>query len=173
MKDNNKLSYYDRATRELMERANDYNGMMVGNYTLPYVVAALREAFKQKLTYKKVFSDDDFYRYYPSKQDPAQDFCLISSYYIYARTGADKVWDIRRSGYHWWLQFKGWSEPFDITFTQFVEPHQRAHMTYDYFIKHWEPYTNWGIERRIPTDTDFTEDVARRASILGKYAGLE
>lgn len=173
MNNANKLSYYDRATRELMERATDYDDIMVGEYTLPYVVAALREAFKQKLTYKKVFGDDMFYKYYPSKTDPSHDFCLISSYYIYARTGGDKFWDLKTCGIHTWLQAKKYSEPFDVTFTQFVEPYQYETMTYDYFIRNGFDYKKGRIATKLQEDKAFLEDVAKRAAILGKCAGLE
>lgn len=173
MNNGNKLSYYDKATRELMERATAYNDIMVGEYTLPYAVVALREAFKHKLTYKKVFGEDMFVKYYPSKTDPAQDFCLISSYYIYSRSGGDKFWDLKTSGIHTWLQAKNYSEPFDITFTQFVEPQQYEIMTYDYFINNVFPYKKGRLLTMLRKDKIFLDDVIKSAAILGQCAGLE
>lgn len=169
----NKLSYYDKATRELMKRAAGYSDVMFAEYSLPYAVAALREAFKQKLTYQNVFGKDMFCKYYPSKSDPAQDFCLISSYLLYMRTGGDKIWNIKTAGIHTWLQAKNNSEPFDITFTQFVSPHQRATMTYDYFIQNVFPYKEGRTESRIEKDEVFLDDLVKRALILEQCAGLK
>lgn len=171
--EHNRLSYYDRATRELIKRAERYGNITVGRYCLPYAVAALREAFKHQLTYTKVFGGELFRKYYNSQTDPAQDYCLISSYYIYLRTGADNVWNLKTAGgIHTWLQAKGDKQPSDITFTQFVNSSQYECMTYDYFIKQF-PYNMGQIDTRMKTDRNFEKHLMQCANILGKCAGLE
>lgn len=149
----NKLKYYDEATKKLMLQATDYEVPQLGKFSLEEMVFLLREAFKYKLTYKKVFGE-----LINGNCDPATGFCLVSSYYIYERTGEDKIWSLMKTPLHWWLQHKQYSGPFDITYTQFNTPF---------------PYYKGTKELKIYTDEDFKKILQEKAYILGKQAGLE
>lgn len=149
----NKLKSYDEATQKLMLLAMDYDVPKIGEFSLEEMVYLLRESFKYKLTYKKVFDET-----LEQNCDPATGFCLVSSYYIYEKTGADKIWTLMKSPVHWWLQHKQYSGPFDITYTQFNEPF---------------PYYTGKPETKIYTDEEFTKILREKAYILGKQAGLE
>lgn len=81
----NKLESYDKATKELMLLAMDYEVPQIGKFSLEKMVFLLRESFKYKLTYKKVFGE-----VLESNCDPATGFCLVSSYYIYEKQAVIK-----------------------------------------------------------------------------------
>lgn len=149
----NKLESYDKAMKELMLLAMDYEVPQIGKFSLEEMVFLLRESFKYKLTYKKVFGE-----VLESNCDPATGFCLVSSYYIYEKTGGDKIWTLMKNPLHWWLQHKVYYGPFDITYTQFDTPF---------------PYYTGLPEQRIYTDKEFLKIVKEKAFLLGQQAGLE
>ncbi|MDE6250005.1 MAG: hypothetical protein K2M34_00010 [Alphaproteobacteria bacterium] len=149
----NKLKAYDDATLALMHQAARYNVESTVFDSLPEMVRKLRIAYKQKLTCKKVFGG-----FIPRPCDPATGYCLVTSYYIYERTGGNAVWDIMQTPVHWWLQHKQTGETFDVTYTQFDTPF---------------PYHMGKPETRIYTDTEFCKFLRQKAYILGKCAGIE
>ncbi len=150
----NKLKAYDDATRALMQRAYDFDVVATGSFSLPEMVYLLRESFKQKLTYRKVFPEDKFAR----DCEPSTGYCLVSSYYIYQHTGGDKVWDVMKSPLHWWLRHKETGAVFDVTYTQFNEPF---------------PYELGSVEKRIKDDAMFAQIIQQKALALGKAARLD
>ncbi len=150
----NKLESYNEATKELVILAEDYEIPKFGKYSLPEIVQALRESFKYKLTYKKVFGD-----VIETECNPSTGFCLISSYYIYNSTGGKDTWTIMKNPVHWWLEHNIISGPFDITYDQF------NNVSFPYRIK--------SKELRIPDNKIWTKDIYEKAMILGKCAGLE
>ncbi|HNY25279.1 MAG TPA: hypothetical protein PKJ33_01895 [Alphaproteobacteria bacterium] len=149
----NKLESYDKATRELVLLAEDYEIPQIGKYSLPEIVSALRESFKNPETHKKVFGN-----FLEEQYDFSDDFCLISHFYISLKTGGSKQWKLIKGSSHWWLEHLIISGPFDITRTQFSKPFQ---------------YRSASIENRINTDSDWTRRLKHQAIILGKCAGLE
>lgn len=150
----NKLKSYDKATRELMAAALDMdlplsqNGMSAAE-----MVYLLRESFKYKLTYKRVFGEMQ-----TDNCDPSAGFCLVSSYYIYQNIGGDSQWQLMRgvNPMHWWLEHKRYGV-FDVTYTQFDKP---------------VPYRDGMVERRIKDDPGFLNVLQQKALILGQCAGL-
>ncbi len=149
-----KLESYNEATKGLVILAEDYEVPKVGKYSLPEIVQSLRESFKYKLTYKKVFGD-----LIERECNPSTGFCLISSYYIYNSTGGQDIWKIMKNPVHWWLEHNLISGPFDITYDQF----NNVGFSYQTKLQ----------ELRIPNDKIWTKDIHERAMILGKCAGLE
>ena len=149
----NKLESYDKATRELMADALDMDlPLSRGGVSAAEMVYLLRESFKYKLTYKRVFGELQM-----GNCDPSTGFCLVSSYYIYQNTGGDSEWRLMKSPIHWWLEHKHYGV-FDVTYTQFDKPF---------------PYRDGTIERRIKDDPGFLNILQQKALILGKCAGLE
>lgn len=151
----NKLKSYDKATEKLMRQAMDLDVHAEGRFSLPEMVFLLRNAFKQRLTYHRVFSEE------PAglkRNDPSEGFCLVSSYYIYEHTGGDQVWRIMKSPLHWWLEHKQTGTVFDVTYTQFNEPF---------------PYSVGTVEERIKNDEQFAEILRAKSATLGRYAGME
>lgn len=150
----NKLKSYDRATEKLMSLALDMDVPVSKNgFALSEMVHLLRESFKYKLTYKRVFDE-----LRPANCDPSTGFCLVSSYYIYENTGGDAQWTLMKSPLHWWLEHKRYGV-FDITYTQFGDKF---------------PYSLYGtVEDRINKNNGFLELLQTKAHILGKCAGLE
>lgn len=151
----NKLASYDKATEKLMRQAMDLDVPVAGRFSLPEMVFLLRDAFKQRLTYRRVFSELPAW---VNRGDPSEGFCLVSSYYIYQHTGGDKVWRLMKSPLHWWLEHKQTGAVFDVTYTQFKEPF---------------PYDVGTIEQRIENDAEFAEVLRNKSAILGRYAGME
>lgn len=150
----NKLKSYDKATQKLMIQATNYDIKVTGNFSLPEMVFLLRESYKQKLTFRKVFN-----MLPPThRNDPSTGFCIVSSYYIYEHTGGDTIWDIVGTPVHWWLRHKQTGTIFDVTYTQFNHPF---------------PYEMGVIEQRIKNDKEFTKSLAACAQRLGKCAGME
>ena len=149
----NKLASYNKATQGLMLQAMEYDVESSTNFSLSEMVFLLRESYKYKLTYRKVFNET-----LAEKCDPATGFCIVSSYYIYERTGGDKVWDIMQTPIHWWLRHKQTGKVFDITYTQFDKPF---------------PYQMGKIEPRIQNDEMFNRILHEKALILGRCAGME
>lgn len=149
----NRLKSYDNATRKLMLQAMELDVRDDGKFSLPDMVFLLRESFKYKLTYRRVFNE-------PSRGscDPATGFCIVSSFYIYTHTGGDAVWEIRHNPLHWWLVHRQTNTVFDITYTQFSEPF---------------PYETGKPELRIQNDSDFTDMLTAKAALLGRAAGME
>ncbi len=151
----NKLKSYDKATEKLMVQAMELDVPITGRFSLPEMVFLLRNAFKQRLTYHRVFAEEPAW---VKRGDPSEGFCLISSYYIYQHTGGDAVWKIMKSPLHWWLEHKQTGAVFDVTYTQFNEPF---------------PYSVGTVEQRINNDAQFTEILQNKSAILGRYAGME
>ena len=151
----NKLKSYDKATENLMRQAMNLDVQTSGRFSLPEMVFLLRNAFKQSLTYRRVFSDDPIGL---KRGDPSEGFCLVSSYYIYEHTGGDQVWRIMKSPLHWWLEHKQTGAVFDVTYTQFNEPF---------------PYSVGTVEQRIENDALFADVLRTKSAILGRYAGME
>lgn len=151
----NKLESYNKATEKLVLYAADMEVPQLGKFSLPEMVFLLRESFKYKLTYKKVFNEIPGENWCPSTG-----FCLVSSYYIYEKTGGSDLWKIKKTPLHWWLEHKEYSGAFDVTYDQFNEPH---------------PYRMGIIESRIEPENDpiFTEMLKEKAMILGRAAGME
>ncbi len=150
----NKLKSYDNATKKLMRQAMELDVNAMGRFSLPEMVYLLRESFKYKLTYRKVFPGDPFF----SNCDPSAGFCLVSSYYIYEHTGGDAVWEIMKSPVHWWLRHKQTGATFDVTYTQFKDPF---------------PYEVGKIETRMQDDEIFANIVKTKAIALGRAARLD
>lgn len=150
----NKLKAYNDATHALMKQAAKYDVDNNNKFSLPEMVFLLRESFKQKLTYHRVFPNEPLIR----DCDPATGFCLISSYYIYEKTGGNSVWDLMQTPAHWWLRHKQTGDIFDITYTQFNQ--------------HF-PYDLGKIETRIENDRSFVEMLKSKSAILAKSSGLE
>ncbi len=151
----NKLKSYDKATENLMRQAMNLDVQTDGRFSLPEMVFLLRNAFKQHLTYRRVFAEDPIG---VKRGDPSEGFCLVSSYYIYEHTGGDQVWRLMKSPLHWWLEHKQTGAVFDITYTQFNEPF---------------PYSVGTIEQRIKKDPQFADVLHAKSAILGRYAGME
>lgn len=151
----NKLKSYDDATRKLMQQAYALDVESTGPFQLPEMVYLLRESFKQKLTYRKVFPEVPLH---VRECEPSTGFCLISSYYIYQHTGGGKVWDIEHNPLHWWLRHKQTGAVFDVTYTQFNEA---------------IPYAEGLIESRIAGDETFTKILQQKAMALGKAARMD
>lgn len=149
----NKLQAYDDATLALMRQVAKYDIKSTLFDSLPEMVRKLRIAYKQKLTYQRVFGE-----FIPRTCDPATGYCLVTSYYIYEHTGGDAVWNIMQTPVHWWLQHKQTGETFDITYTQFNAPF---------------PYEMGKPEIRIHNDAEFSKLLHQMACILGKCAGIE
>ena len=149
----NKLKSYDDATQRLMQQAAKYNVKSDTGFSLPEMVHMLRESYKYKLTFKKVFNGLPV-----GTHDPATGFCAVSSYYIYERTGGDAVWDFMQTPVHWWLRHKQTGDVFDVTYTQFDKPF---------------PYEMGEPDARIHTNPDFNKLLRQKALILGKCAGME
>ncbi len=150
----NKLKSYDNATRKLMQRAMEIDVQTRGEFSLPEIVYLLRESFKQKLTYRKVYPNEPLKR----ECEPSTGFCLVSSYYIYENTGGDAIWDIMQTPLHWWLRHKQTGEVFDITYTQFTDPF---------------PYEMGKPETRIKDDEMFLKMLQTKSIALGRAAGME
>ncbi len=150
----NKLKSYDDATRKLMRQAMSLDVATHGNFELVEMVSLLREAFKQKLTYRKVFPEDRIVR----DCEPSTGYCLVSSYYIYQHTGADAVWDIMKTPLHWWLRHKQTGAVFDVTYTQFKDPF---------------PYEMGTIESRVQDDEMFAHVLQQKALALGRAARMD
>jgi hypothetical protein len=150
----NKLSSYNEATQELMRRADKLDVRMPGELPLSEMVCMLRESFKYKLTYKKVFGV-----IFKDINDvpPPTDYCKVASYYIY--TKARDAWNIKETPLHWWLEHKATGEIFDITCDQFSEP----------FPYHLKPVA----EPLLGRNEEFTDKLRASAIILGKCAGIE
>lgn len=149
-----KLKSYDDATKKLVLAAMDYDVLQTSKFSLPEMVFLLRESFKYKRTYSKVFNE-----ILRQQCDPSTGFCLVSSYFIYERTGGNKVWTLmKKSPLHWWLVHKQTGKVFDVTYTQFSEPF---------------PYHLGMPENKLKTDKDFVKMLQGKALILGKQAGLE
>lgn len=151
----NKLESYDKATRELMEAALAMDGLprAENGMHLVGIVRLLRESFKYRTTYNRVFG-----AIAPANLEPSAGFCLVSSYYIYQNTGGDSQWNLMKgtNPVHWWLEHKRYGV-FDITYTQFDKPF---------------PYRSGMIERRIENDPKFLARIQAQAKILGQCAGL-
>lgn len=148
-----KLKSYDAATKKLMLQAQDLDVSCDGSFSLPEMVFLLRESFKYKLTYKRVFNE-----ILRNTYDPATGFCIVSSYYIYLHTGGDKIWRLVHNPAHWWLVHRQTGNVFDITYTQFNEPF---------------PYEIGTDEVRLKTDPEFVKVLRDKALILGRSAGME
>lgn len=150
-----KTKSYDLATQKLMRLAAEFDVVSTTHYSLPEMVYLLRETFKNKSVYKKVLGETAIGRYSPS-----EGFCLVSSYYIYLRTGGAAQWNLIKGPdqEHWWLEDKKTSARFDITYDQFSKP-------FNYDVG--EP------EIRIQTDEEFQSMLFNKAMLLGKIAGLE
>ncbi|MDR1338146.1 MAG: hypothetical protein LBJ73_03930 [Rickettsiales bacterium] len=154
----NKLKSYNKASEELVLRAYDYELPVIGKFSFPEIVYMLRESFKYKLTYRRVFGENRESLGGGNIFMPSEGFCLVASYYIYQSTGADKEWTLQKNPAHWWLEHKNISGPFDVTHDQFSTP-------FPYYLK--------SAEARIGKDEGFTEMLREKAMILGKAAGLE
>ncbi len=150
----NKLKSYDAATRKLMQQAMDLDVKSYSNFELVEMVSLLREAFKQKLTYRKVFPEDKIVR----DCEPSTGYCLISSFYIYQHTGGDAVWDIMKTPLHWWLRHKETGAVFDIAYTQFSQPF---------------PYEMGVVETRVKDDEMFATVLQQKALALGRAARMD
>jgi len=150
----NKMKSYDAATRKLMLQAMKLNVRDDAKFSLPEMVFLLRESFKYKLTYRKVFNE--ILR--ETSADPATGFCIVSSYYIYEHTGGDDVWTIMQTPIHWWLKHRQTGETFDITYTQFKDPF---------------PYEMGTPEMKIKNDSEFVKMLRDKALILGRTAGMD
>ena len=155
----NKLASYDQETQNLMLDATEFKDVYNEYYSLPEIVYLLRNSFKERLTYYKVFGKDGLEEH--DNLDPAAGFCMVSSYLIYAATGGDKVWELRGTFLHWWLYHKQTHTIFDITHTQFTPSELQAH------------YHNGQRVTKLQTDPLFYEILQEKASILAKRAGLE
>ncbi len=151
----NKLDAYNKATENLVLMAADYELPIVGKHSFPEIVGALRESFKSPATYNRVFGYD--------KNDadmicPSTGYCLISSYYIYLKTGGEAQWIIKKQPLHWWLEHKVISGPFDITYDQFPSG-----------VKYYPSFP----ENLFNIDPKFAEKRYAQAMMLGQAAGLE
>jgi len=150
----NNLEKYNQSTEDLVVLAEDYDISVVNNkHSFPDIVRALRESFKYKITYKKVFGEHRM-----DNADPSFGYCLVGSYYIFEKTGRDLVWTIKKNPVHWWLKHKTISGEYDIAHTQFDKPF---------------PYYMSINEIRLDQDESFRREVFERAMILGRCAGLE
>lgn len=150
----NKLKSYDKATQKLMLQAMELDVADDGRFSLPDMVFLLRETFKQRITYRHVFGE--ILR--EPQRDPSTGFCIVSSYYIYERTGGDAVWKIMHNPAHWWLVHRQTGAVFDVTYTQFSGAF---------------PYHTGVEETRIKSDPDFVNMLRDKAYILGRDAGME
>ncbi|MDR0741192.1 MAG: hypothetical protein LBF28_00255 [Rickettsiales bacterium] len=149
----NKLDAYNKATDRLVLQAAGYAMPEFGKFSLPEIVYLLRESFKYKLTYKKVFD------MIPDREcNPSAGFCLVGSYYIYRAAGGAGQWKIMETPLHWWLEHKVTSGPLDITYDQFSKKY---------------PYDMGKLESRISGDAEFENILREKAMILGRAAGLE
>lgn len=149
----NKLKSYDDATNKLMLQAMSLDVPDGEKFSLPEMVYLLRQSYKYKLTYRRVFNELP-----PENADPSTGFCIVSSYYIYERTGGAATWQIMQTPLHWWLQHKQTGMHFDITYTQFSQPF---------------PYDMGVPETKIKNDAEFERILREKALILGKSAGME
>ncbi len=153
MSTGNKLQSYNAATDKLMQQAQGLKIINKTKFSLPEMVSLLRESFKYKITYKKVFNE-----LLREKVDPATGFCIVSSFYIYERTGGDKVWNVMETPIHWWLEHKQTGEVFDITYTQFEDPF---------------PYKMGTPVKKVKNDPRVIRILKEKALILGRAAGME
>jgi len=157
-----KLESYNKATRELLLLAEDYELPIVGKWSLPEIVKALRESFKYQLTYWKVFGEHQ-----PSNCPASTGFCSAASYYIYLETGGANQWKFMQNPIHWWLEHNEYSGAFDVTYDQFPLLQFPSPVLPSMYR------TGRKLESRIDTDKQWTKDLYEKAMILGKYAGLE
>jgi len=143
------INAYDITTQELIELSQVYE--ISG---LPEMVAALREAFKNPETQKKLFDE-----YIEPKHSFAQSFCISSSYFIMLKfPGRFKLMRGQlRKQLHWWLEHCSVKEPLlDITHDQFRAPFN---------------YRTGTREHKIEQDTNWTKNLYKQALALGKCAG--
>jgi hypothetical protein len=150
-----KISSYNKATDKLVSQAAALEAA-VGGGKIPFakMVQSLRESFKYKLTYKRVFG-------YVIKDDRAPlgtDYCKVATVYIFQNTGGDAVWQLKESPIHWWLVHKKTGAVFDITHDQF---------DFD-FPYHLKP----AMEPVFDKDEKLTAQLIDMAAKLGRAAGM-
>jgi hypothetical protein len=149
----NKLKSYDNATKKIILQSMSFDAPNHNRFSLPEIVHLLRESFKYKLTYRKIFG-----RNMPNDgANPSTDYCTIASQYICDKPGGSDVWTLVKTPIHWWLLYNATGEIFDITYDQFSKG----------FPYHLRPTTPQ-VE-----DMGFKKILIEKTQILGRVAGME